>query len=93
MRERFEAAREGAAFGGPATAAAAAFECVGAEGGKAELVKAATETVEGLADSETEAAGAAGEAVELLVELGELAEGGGWWLFGLLEGCGVRRGG
>ena len=65
-----EAAREGAAFGGPPTAAIAALECVRAEGGKAELVDAFSEAVEGLADSEAEAAGAAGEAVELGVELG-----------------------
>lgn len=58
-----EAAREGAGFGGPATAAVAAFEGVGAEGGEAEVVNAVIEAVEGLADSETEAAGAAGEAV------------------------------
>jgi hypothetical protein len=60
MRERFEAAREGAAFGGPATAAIAALEGVCAQGGEAELVDAVTEAVEGLADSEAEAAGAAG---------------------------------
>ena len=70
MRERLEAAREGAGFGGPATAAVAAFERVRAEGGEAELVDAISEAVEGLADAETEAAGAAGEAVELGVELG-----------------------
>jgi len=40
MRERVEAAREGAGFGGPATAAVAAFEGVCAEGGKAEVVDA-----------------------------------------------------
>ena len=65
-----QAACEGAGFGGPAAAAIAALEGVGAEGGKAELVDAFAEAVEGLADAETEAAGAAGEAVELGVELG-----------------------
>jgi hypothetical protein len=55
-----QAACEGAAFGGPATAAIATLECVRAEGGEAELVDAFGETVEGLADAETEAAGAAG---------------------------------
>ncbi|MGB8222466.1 MAG: hypothetical protein WCF10_07755 [Polyangiales bacterium] len=40
MRERLEAACEGAGFGGPATAAIAAFEGVCAQGGEAELVDA-----------------------------------------------------
>jgi hypothetical protein len=60
MRERLETACEGAGFGGPATAAVAAFEGVRTQGGEAELVDAVTEAVEGLADSEAEAAGAAG---------------------------------
>jgi len=60
LRERVEAACEGAAFGGPATAAAAAFEGVCAQRGKAELVDAVTEAVECLADSKAKAAGAAG---------------------------------
>lgn len=67
-----QTAREGAGFGGPARAAIAALECVRAQGGKAELVDAAAQAVKGLADSEAKAAGAAGEAVELGVELGEL---------------------
>ena len=44
---------------------------------------AVSEAVEGLADSEAEAAGAAGEAVEFGVELGELAD------CGRLDGLGV----
>ena len=39
-RRFLEAACEGAAFGGPATAAIAALECVRAQGGEAELVDA-----------------------------------------------------
>ena len=72
MRQGFEAAREGSAFGRPASAAIAALERVRAQGREAEIVDAATEAMEGLADSEAKAAGAAGEAVELGVELGEL---------------------
>ncbi len=60
MRERAEAPCEGSGFGGPATAAVAALEGVCAQGGEAELVDAVIEAIEGLADSETEAAGAAG---------------------------------
>jgi hypothetical protein len=73
VRQRFEPPREGAALGRPPTPAATAFEGVGAQGGKAEFVDAVSEAVEGLADSEAEAAGAAGEAVQLGVELGEFA--------------------
>ena len=78
MRERVEAAREGAGFGGPATAAIAALECVCAQGRKAELVDAVTQAMKGLADAESEAAGAAGEAVELGVELGDFGGRGSW---------------
>ena len=60
MRQGFETAREGSAFGRPASAAIAALERVRAQGGKAELVKPATEAVEGLANAEAKAAGAAG---------------------------------
>jgi len=67
-----QAACEGSAFGCPATAATAAFERVRAQGGEPELVDALTEAVQGLADSEAKAAGAACETVELGVELGEL---------------------
>jgi hypothetical protein len=74
-----QAACEGAAFGGPATAAVAALECVGAEGGEAELVDACAEAVKGLADAKAETAGAAGEAMELRVESGD----------GRVEGRGV----
>ncbi len=85
-----QAACEGAAFGGPATAAIAAFEGVGAEGREAELVDAVSEAVEGLADSQSEAAGAAGEAVELGVELGDFGGRGGRMERGDFGGCGRR---
>ena len=91
MRERLEAAREGAGFGCPTAAAITALEGVGAEGGEAELVDAVSEAVEGLADSESESAGAAGEAVELGVEVGELAGCGKWIVreeLGGLADCG-----
>ena len=53
-----------------------------------------TEAVEGLADAETEAAGAAGEAVELGVELGELGGvvGGEWPGIGATLGVGKCEG-
>lgn len=70
-----EAAREGAGFGGPSGTAVAALEGIGAEGGEAEIVDAATQAVKGLADAKAEAASAAGEAVELGVEVGD----GGMW--------------
>ena len=54
---------------------------------KPRFVYAATEAMEGLADSEAEAAGAAGEAVELGVELGDFAWRGRW---GELGGFGGR---
>jgi hypothetical protein len=87
MRQGFETAREGSAFGRPASAAIAALERVRAQGREAEIVDAATEAMEGLADSEAEAAGAAGEAVELGVELGDCAWRRRW---GELGGFGGR---
>ena len=71
LRERLQTAREGAALRRPPTPATAALERVRAQGGEPELVDALTEAVQGLADSEAEAAGAACEAVELGVELGD----------------------
>jgi len=58
---------------------------------EAEIVDAATEAMEGLADSEAEAAGAAGEAVELGVELGDFAWRGRWEGTGERELLGGRR--
>ena len=51
---RFAAAREGAAFGRPPTAAIAALGRVRAEGGEAELVDDVGEVVEGLGGVESE---------------------------------------
>ena len=56
MRQGFETARERSAFGRPASAAIATLERVRAQGREAEIVDAATEAMEGLADSEAEAA-------------------------------------
>ena len=73
MRQGFETAREGSAFGRPATAPTAALECVCAQGRKPEFVNPVTQSMKRLANPKAKAAGAACETVELGVERRDFA--------------------